>query len=161
MNINVPAGGCAIPKCGYAFPSSSLSATTSVSSNSSAIDALVIRIPSQVVVFKECDKRQRSQRVTPLSCHMPSPPPTPRRASIPRPLPSPSPGPPSSITSPRRSSTPGLPPQPPSTPPPNKTRARDLLRKHYGLGVGPPPPLPGRPNDPMDLGKEVSVGCSY
>jgi hypothetical protein len=33
-----------------------------------------------------------------------------------------------------------------------KSRARDLLRKHYGLGVGPPPPLPGRSDDPMDLG---------
>lgn len=34
-----------------------------------------------------------------------------------------------------------------------KSRARDLLRKHYGLGVGPPAPLPGRPADPMDLGE--------
>ena len=35
-----------------------------------------------------------------------------------------------------------------------KARARDLLRKHYGLGVGPPPPLtgPGKPLDPMDIG---------
>lgn len=33
----------------------------------------------------------------------------------------------------------------------SKTRARDLLRKHYGLGAGPPPPS-GRPMDPMDLG---------
>lgn len=33
-----------------------------------------------------------------------------------------------------------------------KSRARDLLRKHYGLGVGPPVPLPGRAADPMDLG---------
>ncbi|KAI0319210.1 Vps51/Vps67-domain-containing protein [Amylostereum chailletii] len=32
----------------------------------------------------------------------------------------------------------------------SKSRARDLLRKHYGLGVGPPPPS-GRPMDPMDL----------
>jgi len=32
-----------------------------------------------------------------------------------------------------------------------KSRARDLLRKHYGLGVGPPPPS-GKPTDPMDLG---------
>jgi hypothetical protein len=31
--------------------------------------------------------------------------------------------------------------------------ARDLLRKHYGLGVGPPSRLPpGRNADPMDLG---------
>jgi hypothetical protein len=41
----------------------------------------------------------------------------------------------------------------------NKTRARDLLRKHYGLGVGHPPPLTksesagkSNANDPMDLG---------
>ena len=42
----------------------------------------------------------------------------------------------------------------PATPPPerSKTRARDLLRKHYGLSVTPPPPS-GRPMDPMDLGE--------
>lgn len=36
-----------------------------------------------------------------------------------------------------------------------KGRARDLLRKHYGLGVGPPQPLsgPGKPLDPMDIGE--------
>lgn len=33
-----------------------------------------------------------------------------------------------------------------------KTRAMDLLRKHYGLGVGPPPPVPGKSNDPMNMG---------
>ena len=33
-----------------------------------------------------------------------------------------------------------------------RSKARDLLRKHYGLGVGPPPPS-GKPQDPMDLGK--------
>jgi hypothetical protein len=45
-----------------------------------------------------------------------------------------------------------------STPPPQKPRARDLLRKHYGLGVGPPPPLPGKAadSDPMNLGDAVS-----
>lgn len=32
-----------------------------------------------------------------------------------------------------------------------RSKARDLLRKHYGLGVGPPPPT-GKPRDPMDLG---------
>ena len=39
--------------------------------------------------------------------------------------------------------------------PPSKGRARDLLRKHYGLGVGPPPPLsgPNKPLDPMDPGE--------
>ena len=42
----------------------------------------------------------------------------------------------------------------PATPPPerSKTRAMDLLRKHYGLSVTPPPPS-GRPMDPMDLGQ--------
>lgn len=33
-----------------------------------------------------------------------------------------------------------------------KTRAMDLLRKHYGLGVGPPLPVPGKSNDPMNMG---------
>lgn len=33
-----------------------------------------------------------------------------------------------------------------------KMKARDLLRKHYGLGVGPPPPMQGKVADPMDLG---------
>ena len=53
---------------------------------------------------------------------------------------------------------------PPGTP--QKTRARDLLRKHYGLGMGPPPPLAdGRKNqDPMDFGelvlhRERGKGC--
>ncbi|KAF4613582.1 hypothetical protein D9613_007647 [Agrocybe pediades] len=41
--------------------------------------------------------------------------------------------------------------------PVQKTRARDLLRKHYGLGVGPPPPLPGNNSqDPMDLSLHAS-----
>ncbi|KAG0698507.1 Vps51/Vps67-domain-containing protein [Suillus ampliporus] len=42
-----------------------------------------------------------------------------------------------------------------------KTRARDLLRKHYGLGVGPPTPLPGRSNDPMDLDSTDFDAKSY
>ena len=45
----------------------------------------------------------------------------------------------------------------------NKSRARDLLRKHYGLGVGPPPPSRGTSDsaDPMDLSESVSglFGC--
>src|ERR1700685_3593851 len=99
----------------------------------------------------------------------PSPTPTRPKQSIPRPPPSPlRPDSPSSLPStPRRqvsSTSPALnasgTSKSPSTPPPgNKTRARDLLRKHYGLGVGPPPPLPrsdsgGKLNvhDPMDLG---------
>lgn len=39
-----------------------------------------------------------------------------------------------------------------SSSPQPRSRARDLLRKHYGLGVGPPTPT-GKPEDPMDLGK--------
>ncbi|KAH0585235.1 Fat-free like protein [Termitomyces sp. J132] len=55
----------------------------------------------------------------------------------------------------RRSST-------PSTPPPQKSRARDLLRKHYGLGVGPPPPIPGKAaNDPMNLDSTAFDAKSY
>ncbi|KAG1737275.1 hypothetical protein EDB19DRAFT_1637074, partial [Suillus lakei] len=42
-----------------------------------------------------------------------------------------------------------------------KSRARDLLRKHYGLGVGPPPPLPGRSDDPMDLDSAAFDPKSY
>lgn len=45
----------------------------------------------------------------------------------------------------------------PATPPPERSKARamDLLRKHYGLNVTPPPPS-GRPMDPMDLGQHSS-----
>ncbi|KAI6024816.1 Vps51/Vps67-domain-containing protein [Pisolithus microcarpus] len=42
-----------------------------------------------------------------------------------------------------------------------KTRARDLLRKHYGLGVGPPPPLPGNQNDPMSMDSVAFDAKSY
>ncbi|KAJ6623950.1 Vps51/Vps67-domain-containing protein [Mycena sp. CBHHK59/15] len=88
-----------------------------------------------------------------------SPPTTPRKASIPRPPPSPlrptSPAPSahnSAVPSPLSGVTPLSPRRhPPSSPPPQKTRARDLLRKHYGLGVGPPPALPGKSQDPMNL----------
>ena len=40
-----------------------------------------------------------------------------------------------------------------------RSKARDLLRKHYGLGVGPPPPS-GKPRDPMDLGELVCCALS-
>ena len=39
----------------------------------------------------------------------------------------------------------------PSTPPSQRTRARDLLRKHYGLGLG-PPSSSGNPADPLNMG---------
>jgi len=50
-------------------------------------------------------------------------------------------------------------PSAPSTPPPHsqKSRAKDLLRKHYGLGIGPPAPLPGKVADPMNLGKSLTI----
>ncbi|CAA7267078.1 unnamed protein product [Cyclocybe aegerita] len=53
-------------------------------------------------------------------------------------------------------------PSGPDTPPPpaQKTRARDLLRKHYGLGVGPPPPR-GNSQDPMDLNSAAFNARSY
>ncbi|KAG6841446.1 hypothetical protein C0991_011116 [Blastosporella zonata] len=50
----------------------------------------------------------------------------------------------------------------PSTPPPQKSRARDLLRKHYGLGVGPPPPIPGKASvDPMNLDSTAFDARAY
>ncbi|OBZ72581.1 hypothetical protein A0H81_07781 [Grifola frondosa] len=53
----------------------------------------------------------------------------------------------------------------PSTPPTGdrpKTRARDLLRKHYGLGVGPPPPVVGKSvSDPMDLDSAAFDAKAY
>lgn len=72
-------------------------------------------------------------------------------------------------TSPRSTALAGLPAAPrhvsgnatsPATPPleRSKTRARDLLRRHYGLNVTPPPPS-GRPMDPMDLGNPPPRSC--
>ncbi|KAJ6531946.1 Vps51/Vps67-domain-containing protein [Mycena capillaripes] len=98
-----------------------------------------------------------------------SPPATPRKASIPRPPPSPlrpsSPGAASShatiVPSPL-SGTPISPRRTPSSPtPPTKTRARDLLRKHYGLGVGPPPSQPGKIQDPMNLDSPAFDAKTY
>ncbi|KAF9533877.1 Vps51/Vps67-domain-containing protein [Crepidotus variabilis] len=44
-----------------------------------------------------------------------------------------------------------------------KSRAKDLLRKHYGLGVGPPPPRPVGSNsqDPMDLNSSAFDAKTY
>ncbi|KAN0093003.1 Vps51/Vps67 domain containing protein [Tylopilus felleus] len=42
-----------------------------------------------------------------------------------------------------------------------KTRAMDLLRKHYGLGVGPPPPVPGKSNDPMNMDSPAFDAKTY
>ncbi|KAI9461585.1 Vps51/Vps67-domain-containing protein [Lactarius psammicola] len=107
----------------------------------------------------------------------PSPTPTsttpPRTKSSNKPLPS-SLGPNSPLqpsTSPRSTTLPGLPNSPrhvsgnppsPATPPleRSKTRARDLLRRHYGLNVTPPPPS-GRPMDPMDLDSPAFDAKAY
>ncbi|KAJ7761926.1 Vps51/Vps67-domain-containing protein [Mycena maculata] len=98
----------------------------------------------------------------------PSSPTTPRKASIPRPPPSPL-RPVSPATSTHNTVVPsplsGAPVSPrrtPSSPPPTKTRARDLLRKHYGLGVGPPPALPGKTTqDPMSLDSPAFDAKTY
>ncbi|PPQ90802.1 hypothetical protein CVT25_012122 [Psilocybe cyanescens] len=87
-----------------------------------------------------------------LSIAMPTP--TPPHSNSNSSNPSPAPG--TSANASRRSVT--------STPPPpgQKTRARDLLRKHYGLGVGPPPPRPGgNSQDPMDLNSTAFDAKSY
>ncbi|EGN98854.1 hypothetical protein SERLA73DRAFT_160494 [Serpula lacrymans var. lacrymans S7.3] len=89
-----------------------------------------------------------------------------RRKSIPRPPFSPlrPTTPPASTptgTNARRSS--GVAGQTPSfnaPPTPPKSRARDLLRRHYGLGIGLPPPT-GKPNDPMDLDSPAFEARSY
>jgi hypothetical protein len=90
-----------------------------------------------------------------------SQPSTPTPTSPPRPRSSnkvlPSPLRPNSVPAPQPSSSPrpmALPIASPSITPPerSKTKAMDLLRKHYGLSVTPPPPS-GRPTDPLDLGQ--------
>ncbi|PFH53174.1 hypothetical protein AMATHDRAFT_73712 [Amanita thiersii Skay4041] len=45
--------------------------------------------------------------------------------------------------------------------PPNRSRARDLLRKHYGLAVSPPQPIPGKIMDPMNLDSPAFDAKSY
>ena len=65
----------------------------------------------------------------------------PSRTSSLAPQPPPSPG------------TPGTPSTPIARPARGgKAKARDLLRQHYGMTVGPQAPLPGRANDPMNTG---------
>lgn len=102
-----------------------------------------------------------------------SPPSTPARAPLSRPPSSPSPLRLNSPATPRTVSSPATvsnrrasahhaqgAPLTPTSPPgglPQKTRARDLLRKHYGLGVGPPAPSGGKGADPMDLGGYMRV----
>ncbi|GJE94771.1 vacuolar protein sorting-associated family 51 protein [Phanerochaete sordida] len=106
-----------------------------------------------------------------------SPPSTPTRATLSRPPSSPSPLRPNSPTTPRSVSGPAtLPsrrasahfaqgaPLSPATPGGSgqKPRARDLLRKHYGLGVGPPTPSGGRgAADPMDLDSTAFDAKAY
>lgn len=63
----------------------------------------------------------------------------------------------SSLLVPQPPPSPGTPGTPgtPSTPvarPVRSGKARDLLRQHYGMNIGPPAPLPGRPHDPMNIG---------
>ncbi|KAK0500439.1 Vps51/Vps67-domain-containing protein [Armillaria luteobubalina] len=89
-----------------------------------------------------------------------------RRPSIPRPPPSPlRPGSPPanpSALSVQTPSTGALLSARRATPmSPPKTRARDLLRKHYGLGVGLPPARPGVPNDPMNMDSPVFDAKAY
>ncbi|KAF8896416.1 hypothetical protein BD779DRAFT_1726398 [Infundibulicybe gibba] len=99
-----------------------------------------------------------------------------QKSTIPRPPPSPlrpgslspSPATPTNTRFDTTSPPPSNPRDPsrrsvPSTPPPQKARARDLLRKHYGLGVGPPPPLPGKSADvdPMNLDSSAFDAKAY
>ncbi|TFK40160.1 Vps51/Vps67-domain-containing protein [Crucibulum laeve] len=87
-----------------------------------------------------------------------------RVSSIPRPLPSPLRATSESRdpSTPTQSSTSSHKPRPVSaTPPPQKARARDLLRKHYGLGVGPPPPSSKISADPMNLNSPAFDAKSY
>ncbi|KZV61734.1 hypothetical protein PENSPDRAFT_618813 [Peniophora sp. CONT] len=91
---------------------------------------------------------KRSQHVTRL-------PSNPRRALSPPASPSPLANSlsPSGASTPTTARRPSGPPLHGATSPPTgskSSKARDLLRKHYGLGIHPPTPS-GRPMDPMDL----------
>ncbi|KAJ7067113.1 Vps51/Vps67-domain-containing protein [Mycena amicta] len=100
--------------------------------------------------------------------NIPSPPSTPRMRTVSVPRPPGSPATPTYNASPLSGTTPASPGRrasltPASPPPPTqKTRARDLLRKHYGLGVGPPPVQgPGKSQDPMNLDSTAFDAKSY
>ncbi|KAI0346167.1 hypothetical protein BDW22DRAFT_1303856, partial [Trametopsis cervina] len=72
----------------------------------------------------------------------------------------------STLVGSRRASATPQPPPSSGTPPPmsgQKTRARDLLRKHYGLGIGPPPPGTGKHGvmDPMNLDSTAFDAKAY
>ncbi|KAF5337927.1 hypothetical protein D9758_013102 [Tetrapyrgos nigripes] len=67
---------------------------------------------------------------------------------------------PTAASSAPASSAPSRRPTPSASTPPSKPRARDLLRKHYGLGVGPPPPS-GKPTDPMNLDSPAFDAKAY
>ncbi|KAI0043808.1 hypothetical protein FA95DRAFT_1469692, partial [Auriscalpium vulgare] len=90
----------------------------------------------------------------------------PRTKSANRPLPSPlrptSPSPLSRpiSSSPRRTPIDSATLSPGTPPPGRKTNARDLLRKHYGLGVAPPLPS-GKLMDPMDLDSPAFDARAY
>ncbi|KIJ52492.1 hypothetical protein M422DRAFT_156184 [Sphaerobolus stellatus SS14] len=58
--------------------------------------------------------------------------------------------------SPRRPRTPNT----PGTPPRRFSKARDLLRKHYGLSLGPPTPT-GNAADPMDIDSPAFNAKTY
>ncbi|KAK2460966.1 hypothetical protein APHAL10511_007436 [Amanita phalloides] len=45
--------------------------------------------------------------------------------------------------------------------PPGRSHARDLLRKHYALGVGPPAPSAAKVNDPMNFDSPAFDARSY
>ena len=110
---------------------------------------------NRIYFLADCSMTSNTTRVPSI----PRPPPSPLRSgSVATPIPShnssSSSGAPVGSSAARRTSASSTPP-----PPVQKTRARDLLRKHYGLGVGPPPPRPGTVNsqDPMDLSERESI----
>lgn len=91
-------------------------------------------LPSQPQQRRTSNPRQVSSRLTPSTPVTPNPTP-------PGPL---------STSAPDLQGRPNV----PSTPPSQRARARDLLRKHYGLGLG-PPSSSGNPADPLNMGKGI------